>query len=159
MTDHSSVWATLSMENRAFVEAIDAKMAMSSYKTKVEVIDKGQRMTYTHSKSKRAILNYLVSGGDILLHLYTDSIGSYQDFVQTLPEAIRTFLKKGPKCKWLDDPATCNPKCLHGFQFVLDGESLRKCRYMCYIFPITDANRDAVLQLIACEYTAREAVN
>lgn len=154
----TGVWASLSAENEAFVKAIDGKLSVLGYQCKAETIDKGTRVTYTGIKPRRAILNYVVQDDRVLLHLYTDSIASYADSVGTLPEPVRKFLMKGPKCKWLEDPAACNPKCLHGYQYELQGETLRKCRYMCYKFEIGDDNREAARLLIEWESEARSSL-
>ena len=49
----------------------------------------------------------------------------------------------------------CNPKCVTGYSFSLDGESFQKCRYMAFMPTLNEENNAYIRQFLEKELEAR----
>ncbi len=144
--------------NRLFFKEIDDYLQRHDYKLKIEAIKSGTRFTYTCNKNRRAIANFVIEENKFQLHLYADNISSYTDFVQSLPKNILSVLQKGGKCKRLIDADACNPKCIMGYDYLLDNMRYQKCRYLNFKFLLINHEYNAFIErLIKHECIAREA--
>lgn len=53
---------------------------------------------------------------------------------------MKKDIKKGSACKRLIHPNDCNPKCVMGYPFEMDGEQYQKCRYMAFMPALSAEN-------------------
>ena len=88
------------------------------------------------------------------LRIYPEHIGEYQSFLDTLPEKVKKEIKKASACKRLINPDDCNPKCVMGYTFVLDGEQYQKCRYMAFQPTLSEENNPYIRQFLEKELRA-----
>ena len=63
-------------------------------------------------------------------------------------------IKKASVCKRLINPDDCNPKCIMGYTFVLDGEQYQKCRYMAFQPTLSEENNPYINQFLENELRA-----
>lgn len=56
--------------------------------------------------------------------------------------------------KRLIHPDDCNPKCIMGYTFVLDGEQYQKCRYMAFQLTLNEENNPYIKQFLEKELRA-----
>ena len=88
------------------------------------------------------------------LRIYPEHIQKYQSFLDTFPEKIKKEIKKASVCKRLINPDDCNPKCVMGYTFVLDGEQYQKCRYMAFQPTLSEENNPYIRQFLEKELRA-----
>ena len=88
------------------------------------------------------------------LRIYPEHIQEYQSFLDTLPEKVKKEIKKASVCKRLINPDDCNPKCIMGYTFVLDGEQYQKCRYMAFQPALSEENNPYIKQFLEKELRA-----
>lgn len=85
------------------------------------------------------------------IRIYPEHIGEYQNFLDTLPEKAKKEIKKASVCKRLIHPDGCNPKCIMGYTFILDGEQYQKCRYMAFQLTLSEENNPYIKQFLEKE--------
>ncbi len=78
----------------------------------------------------------------------------YQGFLDTLPDKMKQEVKKASICKRLVNPEDCNPRCVMGYTFELDGERFQKCRYMAFQPTLSEENNPYILQFLKNELDA-----
>ena len=83
-------------------------------------------MSYVLNSSKRTLATFVSRKTEMKLRIYPKYIQEYQSFLDTLPEKVKKEIKKASVCKRLINPDDCNPKCVMGYTFVLDGEQYQK---------------------------------
>ena len=88
------------------------------------------------------------------LRIYPEHIREYQCFLDTLPEKVKKEIKKASVCKRLINPDDCNPKCVMGYTFALDGEQYQKCRYMAFQPTLSEENNPYIKQFLEKELRA-----
>ena len=61
---------------------------------------------------------------------------------------------EAPVCKRLVDPSACNPKCSMGYDFLLKGQRMQKCRNGAFMFLLSEENNPFVKTLLLREAEA-----
>jgi len=82
------------------------------------------------------MLNFLFRKSGLFVRIYADNFSRYTDFLNCLPEKMEKEIAKASVCKRLIDPATCNPKCIMGYDFSIRDNRYQKCRYSCFQFAV-----------------------
>jgi hypothetical protein len=59
-------------------------------------------------------------------------------FLDTLPAEMKKEISKASICKHLVNPDDCNPKCVMGYDFIMDKVRYQKCRYSAFMLTITE---------------------
>ena len=67
---------------------------------------------------------------------------------------IKKEIKKASVCKRLVNPDDCNPKCVMGYTFMLDGERYQKCRYMAFQPALSEENNPYIMEFLEKELRA-----
>ena len=80
-----------------------------------------------------------------------DSLEEYMDFLDTLPSGMKKEIAKASVCKRLINPEDCNPKCVMGYDFIMDKEHYQKCRYMAFMLTITEESTPYIIKLLEKE--------
>ena len=73
------------------------------------------------------------------------------DFLDTLPAGMKKEIAKASVCKRLINPEDCNPKCVMGYDFIMDKEHYQKCRYMAFMPTITEESTPYIIKLLEKE--------
>ena len=63
-------------------------------------------------------------------------------------------VQEAPVCKRLVDPAACNQKCSMGYDFILKGERLQRCRNNAFLFLLDEESRPFIKSLLLREAEA-----
>ena len=132
-------------EYKEFVNQIHNLLSQDGYKTKVESKATGFFVSYSHPKTKKNILNFLFRKKGLLIRIYADNCNNYTEVLENLPEIIVSQIDKAGVCKRLINPASCNPKCVMGYDFYIRGKHYQKCRNSCFYL---DVNAESIPDLI-----------
>lgn len=149
--------AEVNPEHLPFVMGIHEALLRKGYSTKVELAKNGFVVSYLQPKTKKTLLNYVFRKGGMQARVYGDHFAQYLPVVQTLPPTMVKQIAKQPDCKRLLNPTSCNSRCTMGFAFTIDETLYQKCRYGCFLFPVTSESIPYLQSLIESEAAAREA--
>jgi len=93
---------------------------------------------YKPETTKKVLATFVFRKTGMRLRIYPEHVKAYETFLNTLPEIMKKEIKKASVCKRLINPEECNSKCLMGYDFLLDEEHHRKCRYMAFMPALSD---------------------
>lgn len=77
----------------------------------------------------------------LIARIYAGHIAQYMEILDTLPDSMVRSIQKAPICKRLVEPSTCNQKCSMGYDFILQGERLQRCRNSAFMFLLDKESR------------------
>lgn len=138
-----------------FITQMNDYLMSSGCKIKIEAAKNGYVVSYTHTKTKRVILNYVFRKKGLIARIYADHIGKYAAFLETMPEEMKKSVEKAPVCRRLVDPVKCNSRCGMGYEFDLNENHYQKCRYNCFMLLISDENNPFIKAFIENEVKER----
>ncbi len=115
----------------------------------------GQVASYKDASSGAVVANLVSRKTGPRVRIYADNAQSYLPQIEALPENLKKSIVKAPNCKQLADPPSCNAKCKKGYVFVLGGETYKKCRYNCFLLPLSAASLPYIKTLLTSELRAR----
>ena len=148
---------TAGAEHKIFINKLHAYLQESDCTWKIREAANGYVVSYVHKPTKRTVANFLFRKKMPMFRVYADNTLSYADFMKQLPNAMKDAIRDGGNCSRLVDPNTCNSRCLKGFDFILDGECLQKCRcHMSFTFLLDDETKPHLLQIMEYEMQARK---
>ena len=131
-----------------FMISNDCRLKMAEAKS-------GYVISYQYGKKKRVLLNFVFRKTGLHARIYGDHVGQYLDFLESLSETMKKTIEKAPPCKRFDDPPKCNSKCI-GYVFAIGDVQHRKCRYNCFLFPVTDDSIPHIKTMIKKELSSRK---
>lgn len=123
---------------------------------KLEAAKSGYVVSYSHSKTKKVIANYVFRKKGLLIRIYGDHVSNYAEFVNTLPEGMVKAIEKAPVCRRLIDPTKCNSRCPMGYVFTLNGTEYKKCRYNSFMFLVNDESAPFIKTFLEHELAERD---
>ncbi len=150
----SGFMETVGGDFRSFVNQIDGYLTANDCKRDIKLQKSGYVVSYVLKSSKRTLATFVSRKTGIKLRIYPEHIQEYQGFLNTLPEKVKKEIKKASACKRLINPDDCNPKCVMGYTFVLDGEQYQKCRYMAFQPTLSEENNPYIRQFLEKELRA-----
>lgn len=139
---------------RGFVSRIDEYLTENGCKCDIKLQKSGYVVSYVLNGSKRTLATFISRKTGMKLRIYPEHLREYQSFLDTLPEKVKKEIKKASVCKRLINPDDCNPKCVMGYAFVLDGEPYQKCRYMAFQPALSEENNPYIMQFLEKELRA-----
>ena len=139
---------------RSFVNQINEYLTENGCKCDIKLQKSGYVVSYVLSGSKRTLATFVSRKTGMKLRIYPEHIREYQSFLDTLPEKVKMEIKKASICKRLVNPDDCNPKCIMGYTFALDGEQYQKCRYMAFQPALSEENNPYIKQFLEKELRA-----
>lgn len=119
-------------------------------KCDIRTAKSGYVVSYVLS-GKRTLAAFVSRKTGMKLRIYPEHIQKYQSFLDTLPEKMKKEIKRASACKRLINPDDCNPKCVMGYTFEMDGEQYRKCRYMAFQPTLSKENNPYIKQFLKNE--------
>ncbi|MCL1806237.1 MAG: hypothetical protein FWG31_00870 [Oscillospiraceae bacterium] len=134
-----------------FVKQTHVYLLENGCKLKLQLAKNGYVVSYSHGKNKKVLLNFVFRKIGLLIRIYSDMIGQYIDFLETLPDAMVKSVAKSPDCKM------CNPKCGKGYDFSVKGSQYHKCRYTCFLFPVDEGSIPFIRSFLENEIQSRSA--
>ena len=105
---------------------------------KIEIKEAKSGYVVSYLLHKKTIANYVFRKKGLLVRIYANHIREYMDFLETLPQGMVREIKASGDCKRLLNPADCNPRCAMGYDFLLNGERMQKCRNGAFFFLICE---------------------
>lgn len=141
---------------RGFVTQINDYLMEQNCKCDIKTAKSGYVVSYVLGSTKRTLATYVSRKTGMKLRIYPEYIQEYQSFLNTLPEKMKKEIKKASVCKRLINPDTCNPRCVKGYTFEMDGESYQKCRYMAFQPTLSEENNPYIKQFLENELSIRD---
>lgn len=133
----------------AFINLINEYLSDNGCRCNVKLQKSGYVVSYMFGK--RTIATFVSRKSGMKLRIYPEHIQEYQGFLDTLPEKVKKEIRKASVCKRLVNPNDCNPKCVMGYTFVLDGEKYQKCRYMAFQPTLSEENNPYIREFLENE--------
>lgn len=139
-------------DNREFVSDLHEELTKLGCKTDVKLAKSGYVVSYV--LNKKTIANYVFRKKGLIARIYAGHIGQFMAILDTMPEEMVQTIHKAPICKRLIDPTTCNQRCSMGYEFILKGERLQRCRNSAFMFFINEESKPFVKALLISEVKA-----
>ena len=136
-----------------FVNQINEYLTENGCKCDIKLQKSGYVVSYVLS-SRRTLATFVSRKTGMKLRIYPEHIQEYESFLDTLPEKVKKEIRIASVCKRLVNPGDCNPKCVAGYTFILDGEQYRKCRYMAFQPALSVENNPYIKQFLEKELQA-----
>lgn len=136
---------------RSFVNQINEYLTRNGCKCDIKLQKSGYVVSYVLNGGKRTLATFVSRKTGMKLRIYPEHIGEYESFLDTLPEKVKKEIKKASVCKRLINSDDCNPKCVMGYTFSLDGERYQKCRYMAFQPTLSEENNPYIRQFLENE--------
>ncbi len=144
--------ASVDGENQKFVSDLHDELTKLGCKIDVKPAKSGYVVSY--SLNKKTIANYVFRKKGLIARIYAGHISQYMELLDTLPDGMIRSIQEAPICKRLVDPAACNQKCSMGYDFILKGERLQRCRNNAFMFLLDEESRPLVKSLLLQEAKA-----
>lgn len=141
--------SSIDEDNQKFVS--DLHNELSAHGCKVEVKPAKSGYVVSYNLNKKTIANYVFRKKGLLARIYAGHIAQYMDVLDTLPDEMVQAIREAPVCKRLVDPTACNQKCSMGYDFILRGERLQRCRNNAFFFLLTEESKPFVKTLLLHE--------
>lgn len=130
--------------SRNFVEEINDFLLTNNCKREIKTAKSGFTVSYLLQDTKKTLATFICRKTGIKIRIYPQRLHEYMDFLDTLPAKMKKEIAKASVCKRLVNPNDCNPKCVMGYDFVMDKERYQKCRYMAFTFTV---NEESILYI------------
>lgn len=140
---------TVDSRYQKFVVEINDYLTQNDCKCEIKTAKSGFVVSYI--LSKRTIATFVSRKTGMKLRIYPKHIGQYADFLNTLPDKMKKEIKKASVCKRLINPDECNPKCVMGYDFLMDNEHYQKCRYMAFFHTLNEENNPYIKSFLQHE--------
>ena len=142
---------TVDERYKDFVIEINDYLTSHGCKFDMKTAKSGYVVSYIAENTKRTLANFVSRKTGIKLRIYPEHINEYQDFLNTLPESMKKDIRKASVCKRLANPDDCNPKCVMGYSFEMDGAPYQKCRYMAFMPALSEENNPYIKEFLEKE--------
>lgn len=100
----------------------------------------GYTVSYISGTTKKTLANFICRKTGLKIRITPQKPFDCTALLNNLPENMKNDMVRGNTCKRLMGENVCNPRCLMGYDFTLDGETYYKCRSMAFMFSATDEN-------------------
>lgn len=144
--------ASVDGENQKFVSELHDELTELGCKIDVKSAKSGYVVSY--SLNKKTIANYVFRKKGLIARIYAAHVTQYMELLDTLPDSMLRSIQEAPICKRLVDLSACNQRCSMGYDFVLKGERLQRCRNNAFMFLLHEESRPYVKSLLVSEAKA-----
>lgn len=146
---------TVDVRFRDFVNEINDYLTKQGCKCDIKSAKSGYVVSYILADTKRTLATFVSRKSGMKLRIYPEHIDEYQNFLNSLPEKMKKEIQKASVCKRLINPNDCNPKCVMGYTFEVDGEKYQKCRYMAFMPTLSEENNPYIKLFLKKEFSTR----
>lgn len=146
---------SVDVPNQPFVLELHEFLTENGCKCDIKPAKSGYVVSYVLCDAKRTLATFVFRKTGVRLRIYPEHIEQYQDFLVGLPEKMKKEIRKASVCKRLINPDDCNPKCVMGYRFVFEGETMQKCRYMAFMPTLSKENNPYIKQFLEKELACR----
>lgn len=143
---------SVDVENQKFVSDLHDELTELGCKIEVKLARSGYVVSYI--LNKKTIANYVFRKKGLIARIYANHIVQYMEVLDTLPDGMVKTIQEAPVCKRLLDPSACNQRCSMGYDFILKGERMQKCRNGAFMFLLSEENKPFVKNLLLNEAKA-----
>lgn len=140
--------------NQKFVGELHDELTGLGCKIDVKSAKSGYVVSY--SLNKKTVANYVFRKKGLIARIYAGHVAQYMEVLDTLPDSMVRSIQEAPVCKRLVNPAACNQRCPMGYDFVLKGERLQRCRNNAFMFLLDEESRPYVKSLLLHEVNAAD---
>ncbi|GLC79497.1 hypothetical protein [Lacrimispora brassicae] len=123
-----------------FVMETNDYLTKNKCKCEIKTAKSGFITSYKMDTTKKVLATFVSRKTGMRLRIYPEHLKAYEIFLNTLPDKMKKEIKDASVCKRLINPEECNPKCVMGYDFFLDGEHYQKCRYMAFMPALSEKN-------------------
>ena len=116
--------------SKNLVEDINDFLLNSGCKRESKTAKSGFTVSYLFQNTKKTLATFVCRKTGIKIKIFPQRLNEYVEFLDTLPEKMKKEITKASVCKRLVNPNDCNPKCVMGYDFIMDKKRYQKCRYM-----------------------------
>lgn len=108
----------------------------------------GFTVSYTSGTTKKTLASFICRKTGLKIRITPEKPFDCAELIHDLPDNMKKDMVRGNECKRLSGANVCNPRCLMGYDFMLDGDTYKKCRSMAFLFSVTDENLPHILAFI-----------
>lgn len=155
--DYLAFLNNVPLEHRDFVEELNTALLAQGMALEIKAAKSGPVVTYGSGKPKRSLFNYVFRKSGMMMRIYGEHAGEYEDILAVFPEKMKAAIRKAGPCRRILDPAACSSRCSMGYVFDLDGEQQIKCRYNAFLLPVNEENKPHLRAFVEREAAARAA--
>lgn len=141
---------TVEESSRDFVSELNGFLEEKGCKRVIKTAKSGFVVSYIRGDTKKTLLNFVMRKSGIQARVYAVHAGEYGDFLDTLPQNVKSKTIKAPDCRKLlgvgDDH-----NCSGGYEFVMDGKVYRKCRNNAFLIPLSEENNPFIRGMLEKE--------
>lgn len=108
----------------------------------------GYTVSYVSGATKKTLANFICRKTGLKIRITPQKPFECGELLQDLPQNMKKDMIRGNTCKRLSGENVCNPRCLMGYSFTVEGETYNKCRSMAFLFSVTEENLHYILAFI-----------
>lgn len=139
MTDRNyDEFLEITGSSRSLVEDINGFLLDNNCKREIKTAKSGFTVSYLLQDTKKTLAVFVCRKTGIKIRIYPQRLNEYMNFLDSLPANMKKEIAKASVCKRLLNPDDCNPKCVMGYDFIMDKVRYQKCRYSAFMLTITE---------------------
>lgn len=146
---------TVAESECGFVSELNSFLTDNGCEIKIKSAKSGFVVSYLCGGDKKTLLNFVTRKSGIQARIYAVHAGEYGDFLDTLPEKVKSKTKKAPDCRKLTGTGD-DPKCSGGYEFTMDGKVYQKCRNNAFLIPLSKENNSFIKEFLERELKCRQ---
>lgn len=139
---------TVPSAQQGFVLELHDFLTEKNFKCEIKSAKSGYVVSYISKHTKRTLANFVSRKSGMKIRMYLEHIMEYEELLAGLPVKMKKDIAKASVCRRLIHPDDCNPKCVQGYTFHMDGEFYQKCRYMAFMPNINEENYPSIRNLL-----------
>ena len=136
---------------RNLVEDINGFLLDGNCCREIKTAKSGFTVSYLLQDTKRTLATFVCRKTGIKIRIFPQRLNEHMEFLDTLPAKMKKEIIKASACKRLVNPNDCNPKCVMGYDFIMDRERYQKCRYMAFMPSITEESTPYIKKMLQNE--------
>lgn len=150
MSNFGEFLETVGESSRDFVSQLNAFLLEKGCKCSLKTAKSGFVVSYVRGDNNKMLLNFVMRKSGTQARIYAAHSGEYGDFLDTLPEKVKSKTKKSTDCRKLNGTGD-DPHCTGGYEFTMDGEVYRKCRSNAFLIPLSEENNGFIREFLERE--------
>lgn len=148
---------TVDERYKDFVVEVNDYLMGNNSKCEIKSAKSGYTVSYISGSTKKVLATFVCRKTGMKLRIYPEHINAYEDFLNTLPSKMKKDIHKASVCKRMINPEDCNPKCIKGYDFIMDNERYQKCRYMAFMPTLSEENNPYIKSFLEKELSLANA--
>lgn len=142
---------TIEEPNKGFAQEVDQYLLGHNCQREAKTTKSGFAVSYIRKETKKRLATFVCRKTGVKLKVYPQNVNEYERFLDTLPAKMKKDIEKASICKRLINPEDCNPKCVKGYDFLMDGQQYQKCRHMAFMLTLNGENNPYIMAFLEKE--------